>query len=366
MRLLSDHKRALDISSIVAITDAAGTITYVNDTFCRISEYTEEELIGQNHSLLNSSYHGSEFFKNLWKTISSGEVWKGEILNRAKSGKLYWVDTTIVPFLNEKRRPVQYIAIRQDITEQKQAMELVEQQRVQTMHAEKMVSLGEMAAGIAHELGNPTASIQAWLDVIESHLMRGEVEMDRFLKTIPKVRADAVRVRDIIRGMLTYARDGSKDPFLTESLTNMVNLVKDYCGFKFKKHQVSFSMEQENPYLEIECRLSEMTQVFVNFIVNACDAIKDLPDRWIKVETFDRGDKVEIRVTDSGSGIDPEMEEKIFQPFFTTKPVGQGTGLGLSIANSIIKNHNGELSLDHDSKNTCFVLLMPKKQQAPM
>ncbi len=362
MRLLADHKRALDISSIVAITDQKGIITYVNDTFCRISEYSREELLGKNHNLLNSRYHSAEFFQELWRTIGKGKVWKGEILNRAKSGKLYWVDTTIVPFLDERKRPKQYVAIRQDITEQKQAKELIEQQRAQTVHAEKMVSLGEMAAGIAHELGNPTASIQAWLDVIESHLLRKEIDMERFLKTLPKVRADAIRIRNIIRGMLTYARDGSKDPYLTESLNNLIKLVQDYCSFKFKKLQVEFSINHQNPYVEVECRLSEMTQVFVNFIVNACDAIKNLDERWIAVKTFDKGSSVEISIMDSGSGIDQAMEEKIFQPFFTTKPVGQGTGLGLSIASSIIKNHGGSLKLDHKSPHTCFVVSLPKKQ----
>lgn len=362
MRLLADHKRALDISSIVAITDTRGVITYVNDTFCRISGFSRDELLGQTHKILNSGYHPSEFFRELWKTITQGKVWKGEILNRAKDGKLYWVDTTIVPFLDGNKKLKQYVAIRQDITEQKQAKELMEQQRAQTVHAEKMVSLGEMAAGIAHELGNPTASIQAWLDVIESHLLRQEIDMERFLKTIPKVRADAIRIRDIIKGMLTYARDGSKDPYLTESLANMLKLVQDYCSYKFKNNQIEFNVKHENPYLEMECRLSEMIQVFVNFVMNASDAVKNLDDRWITVKTCERSDNVVISFMDSGPGIDPAMEEKIFQPFFTTKPVGQGTGLGLSIANTIIHNHGGSIKVERSSPHTCFILTIPKKK----
>lgn len=123
---MADFQFALDSSSIVAITDQRGTIKYVNDQFCRISKFSKEELIGQDHRIINSGFHSREFFNNLWKTISAGEVWKGEIKNKSKDSTYYWVDTTIVPFLNEFNKPYQYLAIRHEVTQRKLAEEEIQ------------------------------------------------------------------------------------------------------------------------------------------------------------------------------------------------------------------------------------------------
>jgi PAS domain S-box-containing protein len=361
---IDDLRHALDNASIVAFTDSKGTITYVNDKFCEISKFSREELIGQNHRIINSGHHPKEFFVNLWKTIASGQIWKGEVKNKAKDGSHYWVFTTIVPFMTPKGRPFKYVAIRTDITEQKVAQEQAELHRAALVHSEKMASVGELAAGIAHELGNPLATIRGRMEFLKMQIQAGNASQEVTLKTVDTVEQLCDRMAAIIRGMKSLSRDGANDPFQKVSIGR---LIKDVLGFtweSFKKHNIKVHVDEVDDRLTLWCQETQISQVFVNLINNAKDAIKHLDDRWIKVDILDRGENIEIAVTDSGKGVPKEIREKIMLPFFTTKAMGEGTGLGLSVSTTIVENHGGTLKIDLDSPNTRFIVSLPKERSA--
>lgn len=188
-------KFALDQSAIVATTDVAGVITSVNDKFCEISQYSRAELIGQDHRIINSGHHGKRFFRDLWTTIARGRIWRGEICNRARDGSLYWVDTTIVPFVDARGKPYQYMAIRYDVTERREAEARLRQQ-------EALAQIGEMTAVVAHEVRNPLAGISGVLQVLAARLPANSP--DRAILDDVHDRIGALN--RLIRNLLAFSR----------------------------------------------------------------------------------------------------------------------------------------------------------------
>lgn len=360
---LSEQKMALDASNIVAITDAQGVIEYVNKKFCEISKYSEDELIGKTHSIINSGFHEKAFFQNMWQTIASGKVWQGEVKNKAKDSSFYWVDTTIVPFCDEKGRPEKYIAIRKDITDKKLTEIEVEKQRATAVYSEKMASLGELTAGIAHELGNPLGAMRGRMEMLLLETEKSNVEPEKVKALMNRSIGLIDRMSKIIKGLRSYARDASGDPYVQTSLKSLVSDILDFSWEKFRKLGVDVHVQGMDEDYLVECREAEIGQVVVNLINNACDAVSDQDERWIQVKLCSNEDYVYIQVSDSGPGISDDLTEKILKPFFTTKPVGQGTGLGLSISKSILDAHQGRLTLDENSEHTTFIVELPKKRQ---
>ena len=341
-KALADVNDAIDQSAIVAKTDQTGRITDVNDKFCEISKYSREELLGQDHRILNSGFHPKEFIATLWQTIANGRIWRGEIRNRAKDGSIYWVDTTIVPFLDARGKPYQYMAIRYEITERKRQEELLREQAA-------LARLGAMAAVVAHEVKNPIAGIRGALQVIESRMpaeqrdravmgdiiarldeLNGIVE-DLLVFARPRqIRAEAVDLQAVVWRTADLIR---RDP----SLASVEIRITGRC-----------SIVQADP--------EQLQIVFQNILMNAAQA---MDGRGAIDVTMSNGDGCcRMAIADQGPGMPVDVREKAFDPFFTTKH--RGTGLGLPIAKRIIDAHGGEICIDTPGAGgTVVTLLLP-------
>ena len=324
---LSDLKRALDYAAIVATTDVTGRITDVNDKFCEISGYSREELIGQDHRIINSGLHPPEFMRDLWVTIANGRVWHGEIRNRAKDGHYYWVDTTIVPFLDAHDKPYQYIAIRADITARKAAEQRLAQQAA-------LARLGQMAAVVAHEVKNPLAGIKGAMQVLISRRPIGDTEALVMGDIVARIDA----LNDLIQDLMMFARP--RPPRL--STVNLRHLIDD-AVVTLRRDPVgsSLSIDIEGEAGEITVDVDLVRASVLNLLLNAAQAMNGLGR--VRVMTAMRDGTWSIDVTDSGPGIPMELREQVLEPFFTTK--ARGGGLGLPMAKRVAELHGGTLAL---------------------
>ncbi|MEH7075339.1 PAS domain S-box protein [Neobacillus drentensis] len=340
-----DIKFALDQSSIVAFTDAKGMITSVNDKFCEISKYSREEILGKDHNILNSGYHSKEFFKDLWKTIGSGKVWKGEIRNKAKDGTYYWVDTTIVPFLNEQGRPYQYLAIRNDITERKRTEEFLHRQ-------DKLAAVGQLAAGVAHEIRNPLTSMKGYAEFLQ--LDEKDPERMEFLSIILD---EIERVNTIVEDFMVLAKPKAvelEEKNVVPVIKNVVSLLE----FEARKKNVRLTFDCNQEIIQIECDENRLKQVFLNFIKNGIEAMPNGGE--LHVKTIIHDNNVQISIQDTGVGISKEKLKKLGEPFYTTKK--NGNGLGLMVSFKIIESHNGKVFVESEpNKGTTFNILLPAR-----
>jgi PAS domain S-box-containing protein len=332
-RLLLDQlKYALDQAAIVAMTDRQGRITYVNDKFCAISQYSRQELIGRDHRIVNSGHHSREFMAELWRTIGRGEVWRGEIRNRAKDGSHYWVDTTIVPLLHDGDRPGQYLAIRYDITQRKSAEGKLREQAA-------LAQLGELAAIVAHEVRNPLAGLRGSLQVLATRIppdMRGREILSAMVERID-VLAD--RVGDIL--LFAGSREARLQPVTVQSVARdaVASAIAAVIGVPAPVIIGDDPIAVADPEM--------LRELLLNLVMNACQAARATAAAPVEVRIAAIAGTCRIEVLDRGPGIDPAIRERIFEPFFTTKH--GGTGLGLAIAKRLADLQGGAVTLDDRS-----------------
>lgn len=274
---------------------------------------------------------------------------------------------TLVYSLNEMREKIsqshQSLNLLNKELEEKVELktQLIIDQRIKLEQSAKMSTLGEIAGGIAHEINNPIAIISATNRILRKTMDKGITDPKVYNKYFDDIDHTVVRISKIITGLRIVSRDAATEEFKNEKLIDIFDDVLALCGEKFKGHgiQIQVDLEDEVYQTSINCGRVQLSQVFLNLLGNAFDAIEELPEKWIKIDCQKIDGNLIIRLTDSGRGISKDIQEKILQPFFTTKALGKGTGLGLSVSNSIIKMHGGKFTLDNTSINTCFELALP-------
>jgi PAS domain S-box-containing protein len=416
------HKlsRAVDQSpGVVIMTDLAGKIHYVNSKFTQVTGYGPAESIGEELNILRSGEHSDEFYAAMWNTLYEEKEWCGEICNRKKDGELYWALTSISPIRNSEGKIYNYLFIQQDITEEKkiketlqcqnlqikEALNRLEQAQLQLVQQEKLAGIGQLAAGVAHEINNPLGFVFSNFDMLKKYMKRllgilnayralkGGVEgnlenlqiIERLQQIFEKEKEQKLdflledlegiieesgdglnRIADIVKALRLFARADKnelEEYDLNQGIKNTLVMARNEIKY------VAAVQEELQALPLIPAMAGQINQVLLNLIVNAVHAIKEKGIGAlgnITVKSYQDGPSVCCVIQDDGIGMTEETINKIFMPFFTTKPTGQGTGLGLSISYDIIVNkHYGEISVTSEKGvGTTFMLKLPLERPA--
>ena len=355
---LSDVRAALDVSSIVAITDARGRITHVNDRFVEISGYARDELLGQDHRVINSGTHPKPFFVELWRTISSGRVWRGEIRNRARAGHHYWVDTTIVPFLDPADgRPYQFVSIRNDVTARKLAEERLRQlassleQRVRDRTAELEEANRDLEAfgySVSHDLRAPLRAMQGFAQAILEDYGDRLDEMGR--EYAGRVVTAAADMDGLIRDLLEYSRLTRRELPLEPVQVDLVvrQAVEPLATAAAAAADAGLVVSVDVDGCEVRASRPALGQVVQNLLSNAVKFVPPGRRPQVRVWCEPRGLMVRLSVRDNGIGIAAEHHGRIFNVFERLHGGEDypGTGIGLAIVRKAAERMGGRAGVE--------------------
>ena len=360
---LVEQKFALDQHANVSSTDADGNITYVNDRLCKITGYSKEELIGQNHRILNSGEHDKAYWQEMYRTIASGKVWSDVIQNITKDGTLYWVDATIMPLMGKDNKPRGYISIRTDITERKLTEEALRR-------SQKMEAFGQLTGGIAHDFNNILNVILGNVELLQLVVP----DHENVQKRINNIKKSTKRAADLTRQLLDFSRSQASN-VTTVDITVLIQKMDELIT-----HSLTPQVEIEwclagNLWL-VDISSGDFEDALLNVIINARDAMSG--SGQLKIETknthlgancceikyeVQAGDYVQLIISDNGEGMSTDQIEKIFEPFYTTKEQGKGTGLGLAMVFGFMQRSKGHVYVNSEKgAGTTFNLYLPRTE----
>lgn len=262
---------------------------------------------------------------------------------------------------------VEYFAVSFDISSLKEQEKELERQKLELLQQEKLISLGELASGIAHEINNPLSIIIGKVDIINKTFQSSSlVDVNLVNKHLQSIKTTSLRIAKIVGALKQLTRDSRLDNISTYSIHDVLEPVYDLYVAKLNNAGIELKIEVPDQKMMVRCSLLEISQVLLNLLINASHAVENLEKKWIKI-SVEAGEKhINISVTDSGLGIPPIDQAKLFQPFFTTKAPGKGTGIGLSLSRELMKKHGGDLYCDHQSQNTRFVIVLPAESKSDL
>jgi len=351
-KILSEYKRAVDMGAIVSKANKKGVITYINDAFIKISGYTEDELLGRSHSIVNHEDTPKEVFKDLWKTILSKKVWQGDIKNRAKDGSIYYVFATIVPILNDKDEIEEFLSIRYDTTNLHKALD-------EANEAER--SKGRFLANMSHELRTPLNAIIGFSQIL---LRRNNLD-DKDKEYIKKIRLSGDNLLTLVNSILDFSKmDENKmlahpsDIKIKETFLEAIVM----CEAQMIEKSITLNMFEIDEDTTIYADKQLLKQALINILSNAVKFSKE--NGTIEITHKVKESKHIFGICDNGEGMDKEDVDALFTPFKQGKNartnVIQGTGLGLAITHKIITElHRGEIWVESElGVGTCFYILI--------
>lgn len=346
----------------IVMTDAKGSIEFVNPAFEQITGFSRNEALGHNPRILKSGNHDEQFYHDLWATISSGRIWTGRMVNKRKDGKLYTEETTISPVLNAAGLIVNYVAVKRDITEDLRLA-------AQFQQAQKMEAVGLLAGGVAHDYNNMLSVILGYAEMA----LEKVGPADPLHADLEIILTATRRSVDITRQLLAFARKQTIVPVelnLNKTVGSMLAMLRRLIG-----EDIDLVWLPKANLGTIKIDPTQVDQILANLCVNARQAIAGAGKITIETENtvfdaaycadhfgFMEGTYVLLAVSDDGCGMSKEVLEHIFDPFFTTKKEGQGTGLGLSTVHGIVKQNNGFLNVySEPGKGTTFRIYLPQQ-----
>lgn len=354
-RDITDHKRTEDAlrklsraveqsPNSIVITDNMGRIEYVNPSFTEITGYSANEALGETPRIIQSGITSPLVYEDLWKTILSGKIWRGELQNKKKDGTIYNDLVAISPIKNKDGKTTHFVGIQTDISERKQAEEQVRQHQAELLHVARVSTMGQMASGLAHELNQPLYAIANYSDAC-LEMIRSDVECrEKIIYALEQTSLQAQRAGEIIRHLKNFVRKQDTEKTSID-LNELVCKTVQFTDPEARDHGVTIQQELADDLPMILADKIQIEQVILNLLCNSIEAMCGAGSQVRNIIIYSSMSKqkgtVQLSVHDSGPGISTELQSRIFDSFYTTKV--DGTGLGLSISSTIIKSHGGNL-----------------------